>query len=314
MDSPIPKAILDIPRERHSVEIVDGKIYCIAGYGSKKEGEVRTLNTIEYYKEKKNEWVSCKAKHNLCFGRDGLCTVVLEDNTILAIGGRTEEGEYLKSMEVYHPKKGWSMIDIEFKWAGYQSQAVRVGKTVYLIGGESERGVSPATEIITYKNGKWSCKSGPNMNSKRSRFGCCVVDGVIYAVGGFTGPCDTDTMEMLDTNKSNPKWEMCEGKFKTKRNTFATVYLDGGIYAIGGLECGFGLLKTVERYDLEKKEWSYVAELTRYGRCAHAAAVCSGKIAVIGGCYMSGYLPIILDSINVYDPKTNKWELFDQEK
>lgn len=56
--------------------------------------------------------------------------------------------------------------------------------------------------------------------------------------------------------------------------------VDGWIYAVGGYD-GVSQLKSVERYDIERDRWEFVASM-RSPRSALAVALLGGKIYALG--------------------------------
>ena len=67
------------------------------------------------------------------------------------------------------------------------------------------------------------------------------------------------------------------------RGVHAAVVFKGEIYAIGGLIRGEnGTLDSVEKYNPEKNEWTYVSKMTT-SRAFHNAAIFDGTIFVTGG-------------------------------
>ena len=89
------------------------------------------------------------------------------------------------------------------------------------------------------------------------------------------------------------------------RYSHALVYLDNYIYAIGGTDKTHSSSGSVERFELLKQEWSFVAKLN-YKRSKHLCAVSheSGTIYVIGG------LDFKLKSeiIESYNPNYDAWK------
>ena len=81
-------------------------------------------------------------------------------------------------------------------------------------------------------DGTWQQKA--NMPTVRSGFTTCVVNGKIFAIGGYVdglGDLSLSTLEMYD-----PKTDTWERKadMPTPRTDAATSVVDGKIYAIGG--------------------------------------------------------------------------------
>ena len=92
------------------------------------------------------------------------------------------------------------------------------------------------------------------------------------------------------------------------RSGFPLVTVGNALYAIGGRlntggPCSGGALRSVERYDIDKNEWTQVAPQP-FPLSDRAAAVVGGKIYVFGGC---GSPFTIVNNVDVYDPVTDTW-------
>ena len=171
-------------------------------------------------------------------------------------------------------------------------------------------------------DGTWEQKA--NMPTSRSGFTTCVVNGKIFAIGGYVdglGDLSLSTVEMYD-----PKTDTWERKadMPTPRTDAATSVVDGKIYAIGGtalsrFEVDFLLrnneiirlrrwkpedLSTVEMYDPATDTWTPRADMPTPRNTS--ACVVDGKIYAIGGT-SSEMEPFRLDTVEVYDPATNTW-------
>ena len=168
----------------------------------------------------------------------------------------------------------------------------------------------------------WQQKA--NMPTSRSGFTTCVVNGKIFAIGGYVdglGDLSLSTLEMYD-----PKTDTWERKadMPTARTEAATSVVDGKIYAIGGTALNrFAVdvllvnnevlrirrwkpeeLPTVEMYDPDIDTWTQKADMPT-SRNTHTCVV-DGKIYAIGG-NSSKIKSLRLDTVEVYDPITDRW-------
>ena len=107
-----------------------------------------------------------------------------------------------------------------------------------------------------------------------------------------------------------PKWDQTVvTQMNQTRKYLAAVKIDEQrILVVGGLGGNYLYteLKTTEIYDSQTKKWEKGPDLNER-RWGHAAALCNGKVYVVGGCY--GFS--VLDSIECLDLSTNnhKWEM-----
>lgn len=163
-----------------------------------------------------------------------------------------------------------------------------------------------------------------NMPTVRSGFTTCVVNGKVFAIGGYVdglGDLSLSTLEMYD-----PKTDTWERKadMPTPRTDAATSVVDGKIYAIGGtalnrFEVDVLLpnnevrrirrwkpedLPTVEMYDPETDTWTRKADMPTPRNTS--TCVVDGKIYAIGGT-SDKVKSFRLDTVEVYDPATDTW-------
>ena len=201
------------------------------------------------------------------------------------------------------------------------STAVVDGK-IYAIGGEvNEFGDMALSKVEMYdpETDTWEQKT--DMPTPRSAASTEVVDGKIYAIGGsekkkikqYKGWIyevkDLPTVEMYDP--ATDTWTQ-KADMPTPRSYLSTEVMNGKIYAIGGwsIPKGQSRLETVEVYDPSTDTWAKVRDMNRARSCA-AIGVVDGKIYAMGG----WGLPLIQDrsdvclsSIEVFNPKTNRWQ------
>ena len=170
-------------------------------------------------------------------------------------------------------------------------------------------------------DGAWEQKA--NMPTLRSGFTTCVVNGKIFAIGGYVeglGDLSLSTVEMYDpkTDTWEPKADM-----PTARTDAATSVVDGKIYAIGGtvlnkFEFDFLVkgqvrrierwkpedIATVEMYDPETDTWTQKADMPTPRNTS--TCVVDGKIYAIGGT-STEIKSFRLDTVEVYNPTTDAW-------
>ncbi|XP_060247502.1 kelch-like protein 1 isoform X2 [Meriones unguiculatus] len=86
-------------------------------------------------------------------------------------------------------------------------------------------------------------------------------------------------------------------------NNKGVTVLEGPIYAVGGHD-GWSYLNTVERWDPQSQQWTYVASMS-IARSTVGVAALNGKLYSVGGRDGSS----CLSSMEYYDPHTNKWSM-----
>ncbi len=174
---------------------------------------------------------------------------------------------------------------------------------IYTIGGYYYDGVSdyyvPTVEMYDPATDTWAVRT--SMPKSRSHLVAGVVDGKIYAIGGYDGETELGTVQVYDPLTND--WSNRAG-MPTPRHRMAAGVVGGKIYVIGGsyLDGSYDeYLSTVEMYDPATDTWAAKADMPTPRRSL-AAGVVGGKIYAIGG---SDGTP--LSTVEMYDPATNKW-------
>jgi RNA polymerase sigma factor (sigma-70 family) len=146
------------------------------------------------------------------------------------------------------------------------------------------------------EGGTWTKKA--DMPTARDTFSASVVDGKIYAIGGWSLGGTLTTVEEYDPVKNT--WTK-KANMPTARDWLSTTAIDGMIYAIGG-QADIGI-PTVEMYDPAKDTWTKKADMPTARWCLSTSAV-NGKIYAIGG--IVGFGPF-LSTVEEYDPVKDTW-------
>jgi len=142
-----------------------------------------------------------------------------------------------------------------------------------------------------------------SMQVARSSLGVAVVNGKIYAIGGYAENGVVGTNEEYDP--ATDTWTF-KKPMSTPRYGFATAVYQNKIYCIGGFTSD-GATGVNEVYDPATDTWETKTPLPTV-RTGLKANVVNGKIYFIGG-YVgdasSGYSYLNLN--DVYDPETDSW-------
>jgi len=135
-----------------------------------------------------------------------------------------------------------------------------------------------------------------SMPTARRGLGVAVVDGKIYAIGGFTSNY-LGTNEMYDPETDT--WTT-KASMPNPRCRFAIAVVENKIYVIGGANPnGFSSVNQV--YDPATDTWETLTSMPS-SRAELCASVIDGKICVIGGGDLVSY-----DLNQIYDPATDTW-------
>ena len=269
------KADIPTPRGMHSSSVVDDIIYAIGGIRAL---ENLPLSTVEAYDPGTNAW---ETKDSMSIPRANLSTCVV-DSIIYVIGG-SSLGIGLATLEAYSPVTNtWTTKTSMPTPRGYLS-ASAVDGIIYVIGGISSiaSGTTVTSKVEAYnpKTDTWTEKA--DMKTARGGLSACVVDGIIYAIGGtITGISICKTVEAYDP--ATDTWTI-KADMPTARSGLTTFVIDGKIYAVGGVAYGGGPgLSTVEVYDPVTNIWTTQKDMPiprRYMSCS----MVDGKIYAIGG-------------------------------
>jgi N-acetylneuraminic acid mutarotase len=160
----------------------------------------------------------------------------------------------------------------------------------------------PSTTNAAIKEASWT--SMAPMPTARGGLGVAVLNGKIYAIGGFNGDLSLNTNE--EYNPVTNQWDT-KTPMPTARSGFAIAVYGGKIYAIGGT-VGNGYVANNEAYDPITNTWETKASMPtpRADLCAN---IVNDKIYLIGGKKYSSTTPFYGETnINeVYDPATDTW-------
>ncbi|XP_033838945.1 kelch-like protein 18 [Periophthalmus magnuspinnatus] len=148
---------------------------------------------------------------------------------------------------------------------------------LYAVGGLSSTGDSlNLVEVFDPVANFWEpCQP---MRTARSRVGVAVVNGLLYAIGGYDGQSRLSTVEVY--NPETDTWTRVSS-MNCQRSAMGTVVLDGHIYVCGGYD-GKSSLNSVECYSPETDRWTFVTEMSA-SRSAAGVTVFDGRIVVSGG-------------------------------
>ena len=254
------------------------------------------------------------------------------DGKIFVIGGslRLEIHEYgdlsLSTVEMYDPETD--------TWAGKAnmptvrsnvSVSVVDGK-IYAIGGSKlkkyqvHRGFGtqseelPTVEMYDPATDAWTQKTDMPTPKKTKT---CVVDGKIYAIGGWSTTNEQTQLETVDVyDPATDTWAKAESMHHARCSAAISV-VNGKIYAVGGIgwppnrdQAGQYLsslyLSTVEVFNPKTNQWQERTEMS-VPKAEHSSSVIDGKIYVMGGYLREGETYTTFSTIEIYDPATDRW-------
>ncbi|XP_065809506.1 kelch-like protein 18 isoform X2 [Labrus bergylta] len=168
---------------------------------------------------------------------------------------------------------------------------------IYAVGGLNSSGDSLNIVEVFDPIGNFWERCQP-MRTARSRVGVAVVNGLLYAIGGYDGQSRLSTVEVY--NPETDSWTQVSS-MNSQRSAMGTLVIDGHIYVCGGYD-GKSSLNSVECYSPETDRWTVVTEMSA-SRSAAGVTVFDGRIFVSGG--HDGLQ--IFNTVEYYNHHTNRW-------
>ncbi|XP_076820205.1 kelch-like protein 12 isoform X4 [Clavelina lepadiformis] len=126
---------------------------------------------------------------------------------------------------------------------------------ILIIGGES---CQQSVAKFNTKTIQWS--NMPDTNIARMWPSAVNYNQQILLMGGRQGSTCYNSVEMLDLNNENPKWESNLPSMGQKRSGFASTLLDGLVYCAGGWN-DTGRPSSCESYNPEERKWSSIRNM-----------------------------------------------------
>ncbi|KAJ9583525.1 hypothetical protein L9F63_022143, partial [Diploptera punctata] len=168
---------------------------------------------------------------------------------------------------------------------------------LFAIGGWSAG--SPTNFVETYdtRADRWYLSVNTDF-TPRAYHGMCVLDNLIYMIGGFDGNEHFNTVRCYNPITREWKEQAC---MYNSRCYVSVCTLGGKIYALGGYN-GRTRMSSGERYTPSDNQWEVIPSMQCQRSDASAAAL-NNKIYIVGG--FNGQE--VLSSAEMFDPETNQW-------
>ncbi len=203
-----------------------------------------------------------------------------------------------------------------------------IGGKIYVIGGTEGDGHNPSswatTSTTVYDPARNEWRQAAPLPHGLSHPGVAVLDGKLYAIGGFMTPVHLQPQNLgfvYDVQEN--RWTALP-KISSQRGSVAVAAVDGKLHIFGGrisnkivkiptppgappMSAGFGTVGTHQIYDPHTRRWSKGSPMPGPSRDHLGIAVLDGKIHLFGG----RVADVIdnLDRHDVYDPATGKWAI-----
>ena len=251
--------------------------------------------------------------------RSAFSTAVV-DGKIYLIGGFLFENRDggplgLSTVEVYDTKNNsWQRL-ADMPTPRLQSGAAVVNGKIYVVGGFSWIGIPgvdtkmlKVVEVYDPQTDTWRRKQ--DMSTPRRQFGTGVVDGKIYAIGGwnpFEEPQRLDLVEAYDPVSDT--WAK-RADMPTRRDDVKVAVVRDIIYVIGGAgwpRVGWGpVLAILEAYQPKTNHWHKKSDMPNL-IAGFSTVVVDDKIYLIGG-HEGVAFAEYSKRVEVYDPEAERWD------
>ena len=225
---------------------------------------------------------------------------------LYAVGGAWG-ARYHSSCEVYNARSGaWepkAAMGVKRCGVGVAS----LGGKLYAVGGFTQ----PVGEDYFVYHSSVECydpvedewKFVTAMGTPRARAGVAVVDGRLYACGGYSGPNYHSSVEMFDP--ADGTWQPT-APMGTARSGPGVALAGGMLYAVGG-STPSGYLSSAERLDPRSPDgWSPIASMGAVRACLGIAEIL-GELYAIGGSDDAAHSSSGC-SVSRYDARVDRWE------
>ena len=177
-------------------------------------------------------------------------------------------------------------------------------QSIVVLGGLT-KDHSTTDSVIVWDSSTKQWRQGPSLNEKRLCLAAETCNGKVYAIGGWNGGRNLDTIECIDvasllanTDSSNRHWKTLSYRLSTAKNGCAAVVVhDRYVVIMGGMDDGAKRLSTVEVLDTLHNKNVILSGLTMNSpRSDFGAAVVGNSIYAVGGRNNDGNK---LDSVEV---------------
>uniref|UniRef100_A0A8B9KSX4 Kelch like family member 34 n=1 Tax=Astyanax mexicanus TaxID=7994 RepID=A0A8B9KSX4_ASTMX len=234
-------------------------------------------------------------------------------NRILLVGGGREADRPQTQIQSFDERsRKFHKLSITMpKKLQYQGICV-VGNFLFVLGGEVVEvdAENEKTAVMTVSDQVW--RYDPRFDrweemepllQKRAQFSCCVVNGVIYAIGG-RGQRGEPALSSVE------RYDMKAG----------CIYISGGIHTRFGhqmatiKECIYAFLGMyepfcdIERYDPAQDQWTRLKPLLHDRFCYGLTVTAGGRALMFGGRKWQDGQEVCTPDVLEYDPEYDSWK------
>lgn len=289
---------MNVVRTNVPAVVYQNKLYVFGGCHS----IAQPLTEAEMYDPEIKEWVQLPP---LPRPRNQPKVVVVKDKIFL-IGGYTTKGKPVKEIDVFDINScSWdtSYPDLKTEVTLYMTVLV-CDEDLYVMGGSNHKGEA-ITDVYVLRYGSEEWKKLASLSTARYAGTAYEHNRKIYLIGGRCGKNSVNAVDIYDVNKNEWNLKMAGGIPK-ERVFSCSIKHENFVYLLNGLNPPITFHKTVEKFDLNKEEWSQSSPTT-FARADTSLAVINDYILVAAG--MCEYGPNQVTEI--YNTKTDTWHKVD---
>ncbi|RWS10322.1 Ring canal kelch-like protein [Dinothrombium tinctorium] len=173
-------------------------------------------------------------------------------------------------------------------------------KCLLVVGGQAPKAIRQC-EFYDFSTDQWY-EIPSELPTRRCRAGVAVLNGLVYAIGGFNGSLRVRTVDCYDPQAN--RWIPCPS-MEARRSTLGVCVLNNKIYAVGGFDGSTGL-QSAEVFDHVSGKWSFIASMSTK-RSSVGVATLNDYVYAVGG--YDGASRQCLSSVEYYNPATDSWHL-----
>ncbi|RWS24101.1 Ring canal kelch-like protein [Leptotrombidium deliense] len=173
-------------------------------------------------------------------------------------------------------------------------------KCLLVVGGQAPKAIRQC-EFYDFCTDQWY-EIPSELPTRRCRAGVAVLNGLVYAIGGFNGSLRVRTVDCFDPQAN--RWISCPS-MEARRSTLGVCVLNNRIYAVGGFDGSTGL-QSAEVYDPISASWHFIAPMSTK-RSSVGVSTLNDFIYAVGG--YDGASRQCLSSVEFYNPSTDSWQL-----
>ncbi|KAK0428626.1 hypothetical protein QR680_010913 [Steinernema hermaphroditum] len=183
---------------------------------------------------------------------------------------------------------------------GYLGRPRTPNKVLVTFGGWSVAGPSNAVDVYDTRANKWTLPDSRLFEAPKAYHATVRVGRSFYTIGGFNGVDYYSTVRRF--NFDSMAWTDVAGMTETRCYVNACVFDNHCRILASGGHNGHARLKTAEIYNIQKNEWSPIADMTIIRSDAHVVNI-NEKVIVVGG-FDGGTCH---KTYEYYDDHKNQW-------